>query len=703
MLPVDYQESWYPRAGSRLRIVVFRNVGFREIIFSVNCFIAVMLSLFIAFRLELKNPWWAMITVYLTSQTLSGAMRAKAVYRIIGTLISGVVMLIIVPNLVDAPELTAAAIILWVAFCLYVSLLDRTPRSYMFALAGYTAALVGFPTVLDPGGIWDTAIGRMEEIVLGTVSAALVHSVVFPRSVTSALFAKQASMLANARRWIVEGLRRDPTPEIEQEQRLIASDVTDLAILATNLPFDTASQRPNGKLVRAFDESVVAFLPLLSVIEDRLAFLRRSGLSRQIENLIAAVADWCRRTDGSQSEEAERLKRQCAAAMPDTHLQASWTDLMTVSLLARLQELIDSWHSCVALAALMRDPRSMRSSSVRATIAGLGRKRLHIDHGIAALSALTAAFAISTCCAFWIATAWPQGAVATGFVAVICSLFAALDDPTPTMSTLAAGIVASIPIAALYQFAILPAIDGYTALVVCLAPPLLLFGALMAIPRYAALGLAPILGFTVLLAFQPQYTADMASFLNTAIAVVIGSLSGIVTTRLIRVMGAQASARRLLRSGWRDLADLADRTLIATRNEWASQMLDRVGLLLPRMSQAGNDPELACGDALRDLRTGVVVIELQQTVAQLEGRGDQSLTAVLPGVAGHFRAVARGRRQPPGAGLLASIDALIGDMLAVSSRALRHTGLAAAIGLRRNLYPDAPPYAAKTEKPEAKA
>jgi len=146
-----------------------------------------MVSLFIAFRLELKNPWWAMITVYLTSQTLSGAMRAKAVYRIVGTLISGIVMLIIVPNLVDAPELTAAAIILWVAFCLYVSLLDRTPRSYMFALAGYTAALVGFPSVLDPGGIWDTAIGRMEEIVLGTVSAAVVHSVIFPRSVTSAL------------------------------------------------------------------------------------------------------------------------------------------------------------------------------------------------------------------------------------------------------------------------------------------------------------------------------------------------------------------------------------------------------------------------------------------------------------------------------------------------------------------------------------
>ena len=106
---------------------------------------------------------------------------------------------------------------------------------------------------------------------------------------------------------------------------------------------------------------------------------------------------------------------------------------------------------------------------------------------------------------------------------------------------------------------------------------------------------------------------------------------------------------------------------------------------------------------MRDLWTGVVVIELQETASRPDGRGDKSLAAVLPGVAGHFRALARGRRQPPGSGLLASIDALIGDMLAVNSRALRHTGLAAAIGLRRNLYPDAPPYAAETQKLEAKA
>src|SRR5262249_1171741 len=90
------------------------DIGLRPIIFSINCYIATILALFIAFSLDLKTPAWAMLTVYLTSQPLSGALRAKAVYRVIGTFIGGAAMVTIVPNLVDAPELTTLAIILWV-------------------------------------------------------------------------------------------------------------------------------------------------------------------------------------------------------------------------------------------------------------------------------------------------------------------------------------------------------------------------------------------------------------------------------------------------------------------------------------------------------------------------------------------------------------------------------------------------------------
>jgi uncharacterized membrane protein YccC len=167
--------------------------------------------MFVAFSLDLKSPGWAMTTVYLTSQPLSGALRAKAVYRVIGTFIGGAVMIAIVPNLVDAPELTTLAIILWVALCVFVSLFDRTPRSYMFVLSGYTAALIGFPSVLAPGTVFDTAVSRVEEITLGVVCTALVHSLIFPKSAFSAFADKLKSATANARRWLADGLVRQAT------------------------------------------------------------------------------------------------------------------------------------------------------------------------------------------------------------------------------------------------------------------------------------------------------------------------------------------------------------------------------------------------------------------------------------------------------------------------------------------------------------
>jgi uncharacterized membrane protein YccC len=126
------------------------------------------------------------------------------------------------------------------------------------------------------------------------------------------------------------------------------------------------------------------------------------------------------------------------------------------------------------------------------------------------------------------------------------------------MLTFIIGTVASVPIAAIYQFGILPAIDGYMALMVSLAPALLPIGVMMAIPKYASIGLALAFGVSVQLAIQPTYSADMATFSNSSTAIVLGFTVGAAVTRLVRAIGARTAARRLLRAGWKDLADLAD-------------------------------------------------------------------------------------------------------------------------------------------------
>src|ERR1700759_1361288 len=117
MVPLSFNSLAIGRSGREM----IRDIGVRPIIFSVNCYIATILTMFVAFSLDLKSPGWAMTTVYLTSQPLSGAMRAKAVYRAIGTFGGAPAMVAIVPNRVDAPELTTLAIMLWVALCAFIA------------------------------------------------------------------------------------------------------------------------------------------------------------------------------------------------------------------------------------------------------------------------------------------------------------------------------------------------------------------------------------------------------------------------------------------------------------------------------------------------------------------------------------------------------------------------------------------------------
>jgi uncharacterized membrane protein YccC len=670
---------------------MIRDIGIRPIIFSVNCYIATILTMFVAFSLDLKSPGWAMTTVYLTSQPLSGAMRAKAVYRAIGTFVGGAAMVAIVPNLVDAPELTTLAIMLWVALCVFVSLLDRTPRSYMFVLSGYTAALIGFPSVLAPGTVFDTAVSRVEEITLGVVCAALVHSLIFPKSVFSAFEQKLRSAMADTRRWLADGLTQQATPEAEMERRRIAADISELYLLGTSLRFDTSPHRPDIGTIRAFDRKLVALLPLVSAIEDRLTLLRRIGpLDAKLTRALAGVCDWLKPKASGDRLRAEELKEACVATTPAVGPQSSWADLVTVNLTVRLIELIDCWQANLGFAAYLAEPEQGPSAEIRAAAAEIGPKPMHTDPGIALLSALAATVAMSICGFFWIATAWPEGAGAIAFAAVACTLFASLDDPTPTIHIITLLLALCIPIVLVYQFFVLPAIGGFVLLCAVLAFVLIPAGLLMAIPAYAPIGLALALGFCVELSLQTSYTADLAAIVNSNSAFVLGGVAALVVTRLIRVIGTQASARRLLRAIYRDLADLAAGRSHPTRDQWVSRMLDRVALLLYRQPRFEPRPRHEFADALEDLRLGVNMIETQSLAPTMSKPAQDALATMFAGLAGHFRALARGRVAQLGDDLLQKVDIAISEVTACT--AATHACVAAVVGLRQTLYPDAPPY-----------
>ena len=693
--------SWFPTWG--------------EALFSAKTFLAGMLALYIAFSIDLSRPYWALATVYIVSQPLAGALRSKAVYRIVGTLLGAVVTVALVPNLVNSPELLSAALALWVGLCLYLSLLDRTPRSYLFILAGYSTALIGFPAVGEPGAMFDIALARVEEITLGILCATVVGSTVFPRPLGPALTARLDAWLHSASKGSLEVLAGRSAPALLAGRRRLAADAVELNLLSTQLAYDTSSLRQAARWVRMLQQRMVVLLPLLAGIRDRLDALREAdAISPALKALITDISAWVA-TGGDTTRSAAIELRRAITRLDRTEADLGaqdrpdagpfdWSRLLLASLLARFREFVDVMEDCRELRRHIAS-ETTRAPARRIIARANTGAALHRDHGMAMLSALAAMLSIAVCCIIWIATAWTEGALAAQLAAVVCCFFATQDDPVPAIISFVYAAVAAIVIDLVYLFAVLPRIDGFPMLVLVLAPTFLLIGIGIARPALAgfANGLAIITA--TLMSLQSSYSADFTSYFNGSLASITGLGIAAIVTGIVRSVGADLSARRLLRAGWLDIAAAAQTADASDRAVLAARMLDRLGLLAPRLAALPADADAGGNDAMLDLRVGVGVIDVRASRSDLSEQSRPAVDAVLDGVAEYYRARAVEFGKPPRnrAALLDAIDRAL--TVVADEPATRHTRavLLGLLGVRRALFRGIPPVLADQTEPRSMA
>ncbi len=675
-----------------------------EILFSVKSFAAAMLAVYISMRIGLPRPFWAMMTAYVVSAPFAGPTRSKGMYRAGGTVLGAVAVTLLVPHLANAPELLSLALALWIGGCLYFSLLDRTPRSYLLMLAGYTAGLIGFPAVSDPGAIFDIALARVEEIVLGMTCATLVHSLVLPQSFAPVLLGRLDGAVRDAHHWIRDALKPAGDPRSAGERRRLSGDITELRLMSTHLPFDTSHLRWTEKAVNALQERLAQFVPVVSAIEDRLAALRELGaaeVSARWSTLLQEVTALTETPkEVSLAAQGAALHARIDALAPAPHRELGWSGMLETNLAARLHMLVDL---CVETRALRqhidagvhgRLPQALRH------LPGVPASALHQDRGMALLSAFAAVVAVLLCCAFWILTGWPAGAAAPMMAAVLCCFFSTQDDPAPFIQSFLAWTIYSIPVAALYLLAILPAVHGFEALVLACAPTFLVLGVLVARPSTFGRALPFVFGICGALALVDTHNADVVSFANGMLAQILGLAAAVLTTRVLRSVGAAWTARRVLKAGWRELSRLGSGERVTSPAEFSARMVDRVGLLTPRLALAGARQDLQAADALRDLRIGLNMTLLQAVRARL-GRGEAAVKPVMTQLARHFAALPALAKEGE-ARLLASLDNALRAICAGPAGASQREALAALTGMRRDLFPHALPYQASVPTPPSK-
>jgi uncharacterized membrane protein YccC len=372
-------------------------------------------------------------------------------------------------------------------------------------------------------------------------------------------------------------------------------------------------------------------------------------------------------------------------------MPVDWQALLEQSALINLRELIAAFAQSKVLAAALTKDRAKLPAPLEREAAAAGRRPLYRDRGLALLSAFAAAGATLVACFLWIEGPWPEGAVAAQFAAIGCSLAATLDDPSKFIRSAIIGILLALPFAALYEFAILPRIDGFVSLAVVLSPAILLFSLMQASQRLGGVGMVLAVAFSGGLALQSSYQPDFAAFVNSNSAEVVGLLVAVAMSLVFRTIDPAWNAVRISRSGFKSVSRLATQRKVDLR-AWTSEMFDRLGLVTSRMSAAGQ-ANLARQeiDGLRDLRVGLNAATIREVGLELSSSSRSALQLVLKAVAGAYSSGVGNQRTR--IGIEDAIDQGITSLAAEAPSRAMLDGLAALIGLRLDLAPVGSQYA----------
>ncbi|MDB5859950.1 MAG: hypothetical protein JWQ76_3639 [Ramlibacter sp.] len=650
-------------------------INARSLAYATNCTVAALAAIWISGCWGLPNPGWAALTVFISSQPLAGAVggvTARASFRFAGTLAGCTAALVIIPAMASTPELLIGVLALWAAFCLYLSLIDKSARSYAFMLAAYTPVLVALPQAGAPANLFDSLLLRVEEVGTGALCAAVAHAIFFPRTVEALSTGKLQAIAQGARRLVLQALDTQVADASTQAARAsLARSMAELRQLVDHLRFDAVHSRTDPHAVPAIEQALVALSVLVAAVEDRLLALggQQAVPPRALAYLQAVAGAIAEDASGERFDQLESLR---AGAMPAPGELEPGQEALAVGLVLRTGELARTLCTLARLVAGQASAADVQELSFGA------RRALHIDHGFALLAGASVGLTLVLAGAITYMMGWQQGASVVGLAATGSSVFAFADDPRPMLRSFLKVTLAAIPVAAAYVFAILPAVDSFPGFALALAPLYFTIGLFMASPKYgfAAYGMALVV--STLLSLQVAGTADFIAFTGLAIGSLTGTTLALLGTSLYRVIGPAASVRRIVRASRAELLRLA-RGGEQSRTDWASRALDRVALLLPRVGDAPGPVRTAFAEA----RLGASVIELREYSRLPQAAARHEVDDALAALARRLEAADAGAASASESRLQAAVSRATAAIAANESGELRARALAAAGGLQR--------------------
>ncbi|AVZ06310.1 FUSC family protein [Acinetobacter pittii] len=562
-----------------------------DLIFALKTFIAGMLALFVSFELDLINPMWSIGTVLIIANPYSGMVSSKCVYRVVGTIGGAVIALTLTPHLINTPWIFTVVLSLWVGFALYVSLLDRTPRSYAFMLAGYSTAMIVFNaiTYIDQYNIFDIALARVIEISIGVISSAVVSATILPMHIGSAIKQRVIKTLKDTENLFANLLNTDLQQNNTQLLAAITRDTTDIHALAVHLSYEKGELHGMTKPLQEMLHQISMVVANLVALSERIKQLKELRFiethAEKLQQLSAHVVQFLEQKDLIVDENILQL--------PD-EFESDFASLMESA----------STHQQVLVAAMKMDVRHFISNVLAVKVLWQriqqGNKEipdnitpmttkypsLHRDHGVAIRGGISAVLITFIVTGVWIVSGWKAGFMMAQMGAVTACILTALDNPVPVLRIFIWGSIASAVLVFVYAFGIFPHVTTFWELGLVLLPMFLFAVSMMAnqmlMPVGMVLGINTMMGLNL----HNAYSMDAVSYLDSSFAMILGVLVSLIVIDVVRAMSPDTSASRILALHYRAMRQAIYLPYGLDFKVHLRSMLDRIGILNSKMVQS---------------------------------------------------------------------------------------------------------------------
>jgi uncharacterized membrane protein YccC len=589
--------------------------SFPPLLYGLRLWASVTLALYVAFWLELDNPFWAGTSAAIVCLPQLGASLRKARFRMIGTFAGGVMSVVLVAFFPQDRMLFLGSLALWCAACSFLSALLRNFASYSAMLAGYTVAIIAGDLLGSIGGLnadqaFLLAVTRASEICIGIVSAGIVLAGTDLGGAArrlAVLFADLTAGIANGFGSMLIGELPDTQP-VRREflRRVIALDpVIDETIgEASQLRYHSPilQQAIDGFFAalngwRAAADHLVR-LPQHQARDEAGLILR--SLPPELQPEQTTPMHWMADPNGAC--------RVCETAAQQLHALPATTPSLrllldkTMEALSGLAQALNGLALLVAERARPAPPRS-------------GIVQLHVPDWLPPFVAAGRSFVVIGIVALcWIVTAWPGGNLAITFAAIVVVLLGTRADQAYAAALLfTVGAVLALCFAAVVLFAVLPALhtESFVGLSLVIGLYLVPVGALLAQaqqPWQVGLLTSMTMQFMPLLQPTNPMTYNPLQFYNVALAVIAGAGAAALSFRLLPPPSPEYRSARLLALTLRELRRMAP----------GQNASDWEGVVRARLAVMPNEATpLQRAQLLAALTVGSEIIRLRQLTHSL--------------------------------------------------------------------------------------